>query len=389
MVLSMFNFPNKGKKALTNEEFRKQTILTITVIVIAFVLILILLIALPKKSDESVSTSSSISTHEDEPEEMKSEDLSDESKAFTLMESKSPTKQGRSIMTGTDENGEVIWDKEKELAEQYCTAETATGEISQVGNPIYQVPTEFIFGDIGESTEESGIVKVQLFGYTPMLAESPSQFMYPRKERNGKKIYLFDSKEEEIQFQTEWKKGMDIIEGRAAGNYGDIIVNGRYLTAYSFREIDGEIYVPLASIGQVVDPIGFHVDAADRMVTFTTSTATGEEIIRVPYTTTSVGSNANHQTFEASVSEDNSVVETFRAGDTTLCYVPVSELSRYTGWKIYTNGDVVSIVTDELNVSNLTAIRPVEVNDYETEDTIGRYTDPDEVILPTDYPVEE
>ena len=43
----------------------------------------------------------------------------------------------------------------------------------------------------------------------------------------------------------------------------------------------------------------------------------------------------------------------FRHGDGgSLCYVPVSELSRYTGWYIYTADNIVSIVTSDLDVTN-------------------------------------
>lgn len=258
---------------------------------------------------------------------------------FTLLESASPTWQGvNEYKLAPAAAANVV-----------CNDSTKMdGVVTFTGHQVYHV-------DEGGQSQYlvlygTDIQYVDAKGWMPNLA-------FCRKEWTGERIYVLDTQREVDEYTKAWQAGQKIISGEVAADKGTILVNGRLLSGYQYYDVQGELYVPLAAIARAVDPWSFAENGEAKTIQFSVYRPDGYECLIVPYDQTQVGSHhfesqkfASGNYFEEYGDVWN---EMFRHGDGgSLCYVPVSELSRYTGWYIYTADNIVSIVTSDLDVTN-------------------------------------
>lgn len=313
---------------------------------------------------------------------------------FVLLDSAEPTLQGHNGYFTQEENGEKIWERDKRFADEWCTDDTAVeGLKTFLVNQVYAVPTSAIVGaeNVDPSNDETAYI--QLYGYSPNVVDADGYVrntsIWMRQEFTGKRIYVFETNEELEDAQKAWDNGQAILNGEVSDENA-LIVNGRLVTGANVQNVDGEWYIPLLYVASVVNPDLYVNNTEAQTLTIPLQGTYAGATITVPYALRGVGSQAATDTFEAGnynsnlgegTSNDVYWTDTFRAGDGNACYVPASELSRYTGWYIYTNGSAVHVVTDETDVSDLFVLdtrgnRTAENQIGDDGDTIIKYTDP-------------
>lgn len=111
----------------------------------------------------------------------------------------------------------------------------------------------------------------------------------------------------------------------------------------------------MANIAQELNKQACYKDTTNATYDIPLETGDGLSILKVPYDASTIGYVTNKKFTTGNNSEDagdDAWTEEFHAGAGNSCFVPQSELSRYTGWYIYTNGSVISIVTDKLSVTD-------------------------------------
>lgn len=313
---------------------------------------------------------------------------------FVLLDSAEPTLQGHNGYFTQEENGEKIWERDKRFADEWCTDDTAVeGLKTFLGNQVYAVPTSAIVGAENVDPSNDETVYIQLYGYSPNVVDADGYVrntsIWMRQEFTGKRIYVFETNEELEDAQKAWDNGQAILNGEVSDENA-LIVNGRLVTGANVQNVDGEWYIPLLYVASVVNPDLYVNNTDAQTLTIPLQGTYAGATITVPYALRGVGSQATTDTFEAGnynsnlgegTSNEVYWTDTFRAGDGNACYVPASELSRYTGWYIYTNGNAIHVVTDETDVSDLFVLdtrgnRTAENQIGDDGDTIIKYTDP-------------
>lgn len=313
---------------------------------------------------------------------------------FLLLESKEPTLQGRNGYFTQEENGEEIWKRDKAFAETWCTEETSVANLKTfLGNQVYAIPASAITGDSMPAGAESTTVYVQLYGYSPNIVDQDGYVkntsIWMREEYTGKRIYVFRTQDELADAQKAWEEGQAILNGTSSKSSA-LIVNGRLIEGGYPALVDGEWYIPLTYVAEAVNPDLYYNNTDARVLTIPLQGCYAGATISVPYTLgspgvqkmeTFVAGNYNSNLGESAIGDHWS--DNFRTGDGGACYVPASELSRYTGWYIYSNGESIHVVTDETDVSDLFLLnsqgnRAAESQLDNGSDTVVKYTDPDD-----------
>lgn len=179
---------------------------------------------------------------------------------------------------------------------------------------------------------------------------------YMREESTGRKIHLFGNASDVQHFKDQWEAGQRILSGETLADCGTIIFDGQ-LTDYRFTEEYGTIYFNLSEIAPLASDMTYYDVTMGYIDVYVNDFA----VVRVPTTA------ANHMmksTFE--VVGDNFKFyswngKTFEAWgpvlDAITPKISIEDASMMFGWRFYTNGDVLSIVTDPLNATNLAAVR--------------------------------
>lgn len=316
---------------------------------------------------------------------------------FTLLESKEPTMQGHNGYFTQEFAGEPAIQWDENFAEKWATSEYAVeGLKTFLGNQVYCVPISAMTEEAPSENEE--MVYFQLYGYTPNVVDPDGYVrntrIWLRQEWTGKRIYPFDT-EDELRFAQEcWDAGQAILNGGEAPEHA-VLVNGRLLKGYSYQEKDGELYVPLRQIAQVVNKDLFYDSTELGILTVPLQGANVGNCVTVPYGLMNPGTFTAGGTYDlGEAGGENAWTDTFQCGYDASCYVPVSELSRYTGWFIYSNGESLHIVTDETDVSDMFVLadqgnRSAEQQLQGGGQTVTKYLNPNEVVLPEENAAEE
>lgn len=268
---------------------------------------------------------------------------------FLLLESKEPTLQGKTGYFDELYQGTQSYLEYKKFADEFCTEDTAVEGIKTVaGNQVYETQVEGLDPQY-----------FQLFGYTPDYVDQDgwmSDMTLVRQEFTGKRIYILPTQEKVDEYKDQWDKGQAILSGKESGTKGDIIVNGRYIAKAKYIDVSGEYYIPLINVSEAVNESLYSVDIDNSIVYVPIHRTDGYTTLGVPYGATLPGSTHYTDFFTAGDeygATGEPWTEQFQTGDGMECYVPASELSRYTGWYIYSNGNVISIVTDETEVTDM------------------------------------
>lgn len=372
----------------------KSFILPIIVVIVAFIAVVIGCSILIHR--EKAPESTPISTAETAmPSPAPIAQSTDENAAteFVLLDSVEPTLQGHNGYFTQEENGERIWERDKQFADEWCADDTAVeGLKTFLGNQVYAVPTSAIIGSGNVDPANDETVYIQLYGYSPNVVDADGYVrntaIWMRQEFTGERIYVFETNEELEDARKAWDDGQAILNGEV-NDENALIVNGRLVTGARVQNVNGEWYIPLLYVAPVVSPDLYVNNTDAQTLTIPLQGYYAGSTITVPYALRGVGSDST-DTFEAGnynsnlgegTGNDVYWTDTFRAGDGNACYVPASELSRYTGWYIYTNGNAIHVVTDETDVSDQFVLdtrgnRTAENQVGDDGNTIIKYTDP-------------
>ena len=177
-----------------------------------------------------------------------------------------------------------------------------------------------------------------------------------REENTGRLIRVFGNASEATTFLAQYEAGQRILDGDDESEDGQIIIDG-CLTSYTFRRTGDKIYINLEEIAPLVSTMTYYDETMGYLTIYV------NDFVSVMLPTTSASSS-----LKASFDVTGDYFR-FRSwnGERFECWVPlldpltpdieISYASQMFGWQFYTNGKAISIVTDPLNVSDLTAIR--------------------------------
>ena len=179
---------------------------------------------------------------------------------------------------------------------------------------------------------------------------------YLREEATGKRIHVFGNVSDLEAFQKNWESGQRILNGETQGEEGMIIFDG-YLTPYTFEREGKDILISLREIAPLASPSTYYRETTGYINVYVNEFNT----VKVP---TTAANSMLQKTFNIT---GNNFQFTSWNGERFQCWVPVIDAtdtqisienaSLIFGWEMYTDGKVLSIVSDQLNVSALTAIR--------------------------------
>lgn len=370
----------------------------ITVLAVAFVLAVLYLAFRPRTTEVPDAPETAETAVTEPVEEPTPETYETATEGFVLLPSSEPTLQGHNGYFTQEDNGQKIWERDKKFADEWCTEDTAVDGLKTfLGNQVYAVPASSITGTPVPEGQEDPTVYVQLYGYSPNVVDADGYVrnisIWMRQEYTGKRIYVFDTQEDLDAAQKAWDAGQAILNGTSDVK-GALIVNGRLVDGGYPKLKDGEWYIPLTYVASVVNPDLYYNDTEKGVLTIPLQGCYAGATISVPYSLGAPGIYKD-STFEAGNysaslgegSEDDTYwTDTFTIGEGNACYVPASELSRYTGWYIYSDGSSVHVVTDETDLSDLFVLdtrgnRAAANQTQNDGKTIVKYTDPNDEKL--------
>lgn len=195
-------------------------------------------------------------------------------------------------------------------------------------------------------------------GYSPIkLYEGNIQdTTFIREEGSGERIYVFPNKSEEAAFQDDWDSGQRILSGQTNGEHGDVVVDGRLIHS-QYSEKDGQMYLNLVEVASAVDPSLYYSEEQGYIY------VRPNEFVTVQVPTNAANSQQKkvmHVTGDkftfSSWAGDSFSITNIPVLDYDTTLISVENASKMFGWRMYTDGDVLSIVSDPLNVTNKTAI---------------------------------
>lgn len=169
-----------------------------------------------------------------------------------------------------------------------------------------------------------------------------------REEGTGMRIYVLEQ-EYIDQFAREWQEGQKVLSGERPAEEGMIIVNGRLLEDCRFvRNAVEEIMLPMKAVGRAVDVNLYREDEESLTIYVPVRSGTASHLQAIPYTVnasnlyTGLGFIPNRTLDSTMVSygvEDN-------------CYCWAQEVCQFTGYRVFTNGTVVVVVSDDVDWNN-------------------------------------
>ena len=179
---------------------------------------------------------------------------------------------------------------------------------------------------------------------------------YVREEETGKRIHMFGNTSDLQNFQDNWDAGQRILSGKTEAPENAIIFDG-VLTPYTFERENGTMYFDISELAPYISPEIYYDELMGYIDIYVNDFCT----VRIPTTTVNpmmsetygvVGSNFKFRSWNG---------EKFTAWGPVLDAlhpkISIEDASMMFGWKMYTNGTALSIVTDPLNATPLAAIR--------------------------------
>ena len=333
----------------------KEKIALVLAIICSLAVIVFAILSFIKPKQKTTDNSNQMQTEDvvDSESTNTADETSDDAspKEFKILPSQEPTNQGKSNYSQQIYDGALLQkDFNKQYVEEVATDEYAVPDTKTIfGNQVYKAAGAF------ESAMPSKKY-YQFYGNDVSWCDEDGwtdNIYLVRKEFTGERIYVVRSNQELDEYNKAWEKGQKILNGEETGSSGDIILNGRLLSC-KYQFVTGEYYIPLKDVGEAFNSEACKIDKDNSILYLPLETGIGLVTLGVPYTQFGTA-GAISTTFTASEITNKDYPEwtdNFHIGATSSCYVPQSEVSRYAGWYFYTNGDVLSIVTDDLSVNN-------------------------------------
>lgn len=179
---------------------------------------------------------------------------------------------------------------------------------------------------------------------------------YVREEETGKRIHIFGNTSDLQNFQDNWDAGQRILSGETYAPENAIIFDG-VLTPYTFKRGNNTMYIDLSELASYISPEIYYDELMGYIDIYVNDFCT----VRIPTTAANpmmsktygiIGDNFEFRSWNG---------EDFTAWGPVLDAlhpeISIEDASMMFGWKMYTNGTALSIVTDPLNATPLAAIR--------------------------------
>ena len=309
--------------------------------VIALVIFIIVLIATDKTATEedfssTLPDSVSSSVKSEEPERPIFEEI--------LFDT-TPTMYGKTDYFSVEAGIEIMKLEEDFLQLEPMVNEDGTPCKYYLGHQIYKSNTN------GEKYILSGN-KILAISFEPDSLGNG----YVREENTGKRIHMFGNTSDLNNFQDEWDAGQRILSGKTEIPENFIIFDGA-LTPYTFERKNGTMYIDLSELASYISPEIYY----DELMGYIDIYVNDFSTVRIPTTAANpmmrktygvVGDNFEFRSWNG---------EKFTAWGPVLDalhpQISIEDASMMFGWKMYTNGTALSIVTDPLNVTPLAAIK--------------------------------
>lgn len=189
------------------------------------------------------------------------------------------------------------------------------------------------------------------YGLIPVRDGVLDDIGFLREEGTGARIRTFLNGNERDAFLQNWENGQRILNGETFGEKGTILVDGA-LTSYVFEEHNGEMYFNLYEIGAEIcsmvyyeEDFGYISIYPNEYLAVKLPTDAANEMLRATY-------KMESGKFEFNSWWGDSF--SFRANvlDYRTLSISARDASRMLGWRMYTDGNALHIVSDPLNVNN-------------------------------------
>lgn len=188
------------------------------------------------------------------------------------------------------------------------------------------------------------------------FTDDDNGYGYLREEGTARKIHIFGNSYDLEKFLADWDAGQRVLSGETTADEGSIIFDGQ-LTDYKYVKKGNDIYFNLAEITPLLTDFSYYDETMGYMDVYVNDCT----YVRIP---TSAANSYLQETM--GVVENQFRFKSWN-GEDFECWAPVldafepliniRDASMMFGWRMYTNGEVLSIVTDPLNVTNLAAVR--------------------------------
>ncbi len=194
-------------------------------------------------------------------------------------------------------------------------------------------------------------------GYTPLYLVNgvPVDRGFLREEETGVRIRTFLSQGEMEGFLSRWESGQRILSGATHGDEGMIIIDGA-LTDLSFTRQGEDMMFSLYDVAMEICK-GTYMPSDRSYISIRPNefnsinvpTDAANSVIKESYGV--VGDTFRFQSWEG---EKFTLKATVLNNETML--ISAHDASRMFGWRMYTDGKTLHIVSDPLNVSNKVAV---------------------------------
>lgn len=186
-----------------------------------------------------------------------------------------------------------------------------------------------------------------------------------RKEGTSERVYLFDSKEKRDEFLALRKIGKNYLENGSTDSDWKIVLNGEYIPdAFPMIDEDGNLNVSIAQLAMAYNPLFSHVTgnyvyAATDWGLYTIPNDEADPIVknRIDQYTDENGHTmylVSDDGFGGTSATYGGVAQFPKTKQ--YYWVTPDDLYSILGWKTSIKGRVISIVSDPLDDSDLTAV---------------------------------
>lgn len=175
------------------------------------------------------------------------------------------------------------------------------------------------------------------------------------REETGKRIHMFGNTSDLKNFQDEWDAGQRILSGKTEAPENAIIFDGA-LTPHTFERKNGTMYIDLSELASYISPEIYYNELMGYIDIYVNDFCT----VRIPTTAVNPMMSKTYGIVGSSFEFKSWNGEKFTTWGPVLDAlhpeISIEDASMMFGWKMYTNGTALSIVTDPLNVTPLAAI---------------------------------
>lgn len=255
-------------------------------------------------------------------------------------------------------SGKKMWEVKKDAIPD------AEAVLDDTGNPVTIFTGNIVYQTKAPIQREDGTrvyTRFVISGYDVIWLDDDGTIdtpenMWLREETTAKHIYIVQDEQQLEEWTSAWERGQAALNGEISVSKGTIIVNGRILDSTHFVYQNGEYAIPIIDVAKAIYPqaqyesslnfLSFLDGNGRTVIPFANCNAELKEKMGV--------ANGKYTFAIPGFSMDVSLP----IGSSGL--MSCSELSQIYGWKFYTDGNILLLITDECDYSNLFVLNTQE-----------------------------